>query len=294
MKALTVILLLMLVPSFCLAISNSHEAGDPAQSPPAPPAPPAAPAPPAPPAPPVPPLQPDLGKWWKNSAVVRDLGLSDSQINQIEQTFLAHRLKLSDLLADLEREEKELKPLMEAHTPDTARVNAQLDRVLAARNRLEKENTAMMLDIRRHLSLEQWKKLEELRERQTVPPPPAPPAPPPAPPAAPAPPAPPPPPDRETVYSVGGSVRAPTVEYQPLPPYTQAARDAKVEGAVLLQCVVRKDGSVDSVRVIRGLGYGLDEAAMNAVTSQWRFKPGTRNGKPVDVRASIEISFRLK
>ncbi len=62
----------------------------------------------------------------------------------------------------------------------------------------------------------------------------------------------------------------------------------------MLQCAIRMDGSADDIRVMRGLGYGLDEAAMNAVTSKWRFKHGIRNEKPVDVRANIEISFRLK
>ncbi|HYK92177.1 MAG TPA: TonB family protein [Acidobacteriota bacterium] len=294
MRALTAMLLLILVPSYCHAVFDGHVSDEQAGSTPAPPA---LPTPPAPPAPPSPPQRPELGKWWKNSAVVRDLQLSDPQITQIEQTFLSHRLKLIDLRAGLEREETQLKPLMEAHSPDVAKVNAQLDRVLTTRNQLEKENTAMMLDIRRLLSLEQWKKLEEIQRSHAVPP--APPAVPsvPAPPASPAVPAvppPPPPPGGNEVYVVGGAVRAPAAEYQPLPRYTPEARDAKVEGVVLLECIVRKDGSVTDAKIIKGLGYGLDEAALNAVTSQWRFKPGTRNDMPVNVRAKIEISYRLK
>jgi periplasmic protein TonB len=94
-------------------------------------------------------------------------------------------------------------------------------------------------------------------------------------------------------YVVGGGVRSPIPLLQPLPPYTEAARKARVEGLVLLQAVVRKDGTVDSFRVLRGLGYGLDESAINTIATKWRFKPGTLNGTPVDVQANIEISFRL-
>jgi protein TonB len=95
------------------------------------------------------------------------------------------------------------------------------------------------------------------------------------------------------VYGVGGGVRAPIPIFQPLPLYTEDARKARVEGLVLLQAIVRKDGSVDSFKVIRGLGYGLDESAINTIATKWRFKPGTLNGQPVDVQANIEVSFRL-
>lgn len=95
------------------------------------------------------------------------------------------------------------------------------------------------------------------------------------------------------VYTVGGGVMPPVVIAQPLPLYTEEARKARIEGLVLLQAIIRKDGSVDSFKVIRGLGYGLDESAINTIATKWRFKPGTLNGQPVDVQANIEISFRL-
>ena len=115
------------------------------------------------PQPPQPP-QPDLGKWWKNSDVVRELQLTEAQITQIEQTFLEHRLKLIDLRAEVERQETRLQPLIEADRPDEAKVGAQIDLVLAGRGRLEKENAMMMLAIRRVLSVEQWKKLESIQQ----------------------------------------------------------------------------------------------------------------------------------
>lgn len=95
------------------------------------------------------------------------------------------------------------------------------------------------------------------------------------------------------VYTVGGGVSAPVPIYQPLPLYTEEARKARIEGIVLLQAIIRKDGTVDSFRVIRGLGYGLDESAINTIATKWRFKPGMLNGQPVDVLANIEITFRL-
>ncbi len=95
------------------------------------------------------------------------------------------------------------------------------------------------------------------------------------------------------VYSVGGGVAAPIPITQPLPLYTEEARKARVEGIVLLQAIIRKDGSVDSFKVIRGLGYGLDESAINTIATKWRFRPGTLNGRPVDVQANIEVTFRL-
>ena len=109
---------------------------------------------------------PDLGKWWKNSDIVRELGLSEAQINQIEQTFLEQRLKLIDLRAELEKQEARLQPLIEADQPDEAKVGAQIDQVLAARGRLEKANAMMMLAIRRVLTVEQWKKLQAIQQER--------------------------------------------------------------------------------------------------------------------------------
>jgi TonB family protein len=94
-------------------------------------------------------------------------------------------------------------------------------------------------------------------------------------------------------YVVGNGVKAPQVLFQPLPAYTEEARKARAEGIVLIQAIIRKDGTVDSFKVLRGLGYGLDESAINTIATKWRFKPGTFNGAPVDVQANIEVSFRL-
>lgn len=141
-------------------------AQDPGQAPPRQPMQPQAPMQPRAPMPPQPPQpgQPDLGKWWKNSDIVRELQLSDAQISQLEQAFMEHRLKLIDLRATVEREETKLQPLIEADQLDMPKVSAQLDAVLAARAQLEKQNTMMMLSLRKVLTVEQWKKLQAIHE----------------------------------------------------------------------------------------------------------------------------------
>jgi Spy/CpxP family protein refolding chaperone len=106
-----------------------------------------------------------FGAWWKNSETVAKLQLSDDQVKRIEQAFLDHRLKLVDLRADLEKQELQLSPLLDADQPDEQKVAAQIDQITSARGRLEKENAMMMLAIRRVLTVEQWKKLQSLRER---------------------------------------------------------------------------------------------------------------------------------
>jgi periplasmic protein TonB len=94
-------------------------------------------------------------------------------------------------------------------------------------------------------------------------------------------------------YVVGNGVNPPVPLIQTRPNYTEDARKARAEGIVLLQAIVRKDGTVDSFRVLRSLGYGLDEQAIQTIATKWRFKPGTKNGQAVDVIANIEVTFRL-
>ncbi len=98
----------------------------------------------------------------------------------------------------------------------------------------------------------------------------------------------------EGIYGFGtAGLRYPQILFDPKPAYTEEARRARVEGIVQIQAIVRKDGSVDSFRVIRGLGHGLDESAIQTIGTKWRFRPGSLNGIPVDVLANIEVSFRI-
>jgi TonB family protein len=96
----------------------------------------------------------------------------------------------------------------------------------------------------------------------------------------------------DTVYAVGHGVTAPTPKYTPDPPYSEAARKGKYEGTCLLSLIVGSDGQPHDIRVVRALGMGLDEKAVNAV-NQWKFQPGTKDGNPVPVYVVIEVSFHL-
>ncbi len=90
-----------------------------------------------------------------------------------------------------------------------------------------------------------------------------------------------------------GEVTPPTVLSRIEPGYSEAARKANIEGTVELSAIVRKDGSVEAVKVSRGLGMGLDENAINALKS-WRFRPGMKGGRPVDLRVKIEVTFSMR
>jgi TonB family protein len=79
---------------------------------------------------------------------------------------------------------------------------------------------------------------------------------------------------------------------KPKPAYSQEARDLKLEGQVSLDVVFLSTGSIKIVRVVHGLGHGLDEAAEQAA-QRVRFRPATRGGVPVDANATIYITFEL-
>lgn len=91
---------------------------------------------------------------------------------------------------------------------------------------------------------------------------------------------------------VGGSVSSPTILSKVDPQYTEAARKANVSGTVLVNLRIDEQGNPSNVHVIRGVGMGLDENAVEAV-KQYKFKPALENGKPVMVEINIEIAFRL-
>ena len=82
------------------------------------------------------------------------------------------------------------------------------------------------------------------------------------------------------------------VIWKPRPVYTEEAREKKIEGDVQLEVVFGANGQVSILRLVRGLGYGLDENARMAA-SQIRFHPGTRNGSPIDTKATVHIQFEL-
>lgn len=103
----------------------------------------------------------------------------------------------------------------------------------------------------------------------------------------------PPPMEPQGPIMVGGDVKAPIKEYAPPPQYTEIARKARIQGVVIVQAVVTKQGDVQDVKILKGLPMGLDTAAAEAVR-KWKFKPATLNGKPVDVYYNLTVNFTLQ
>jgi protein TonB len=93
-------------------------------------------------------------------------------------------------------------------------------------------------------------------------------------------------------YRIGGGVSAPTVLSKVEPEYSEEARKAKWQGTVVLSLIVDDQGRPQNLKVVRSLGLGLDQKAIEAV-EKWRFRPGMKDGKAVPVMATIEVNFRL-
>ncbi len=96
-------------------------------------------------------------------------------------------------------------------------------------------------------------------------------------------------------YRLGAGIETPVLLRDVKPNYTAAAMRAKVQGVVVLECVIGVDGTVSECDVVRSLdaSYGLDQEAVKAA-KQWRFRPGRRQGQPVPVLATFEVSFNLR
>jgi periplasmic protein TonB len=93
-------------------------------------------------------------------------------------------------------------------------------------------------------------------------------------------------------YRIGGGVSPPSILYKVEPEYSEEARKAKFQGTVLLFVVVDEKGNPRDIKILRPLGLGLDQKAVEAV-EKWKFTPGKKDGKPVPVQAQIEVNFRL-
>jgi TonB family protein len=99
----------------------------------------------------------------------------------------------------------------------------------------------------------------------------------------------------ETVYRPGPGITLPKVVREVKPSYTKAAMEAKVQGSVWLECVVNSQGDIAEVKVTRSLDetHGLDQEAVKAA-KQWKFTPAQKDGKPVAVAITLELTFTLK
>jgi protein TonB len=94
------------------------------------------------------------------------------------------------------------------------------------------------------------------------------------------------------VFKVGGGISAPQAVSTPDPEYTEEARVSKTQGKCILWLIVDETGHPRNIRVVHGLGYGLDAKAVEAV-QRWRFQPAMKDGRPVNVQISVEVGFHL-
>jgi TonB family protein len=87
-------------------------------------------------------------------------------------------------------------------------------------------------------------------------------------------------------------VTAPQLLWKQEPQYSPAAKAAKLQGTVRVAVVIAENGTISRARVVRGLEAGLDANAVAALKT-WKFQPATKAGKPVKVRANVEVNYRL-
>ena len=103
----------------------------------------------------------------------------------------------------------------------------------------------------------------------------------------------PPAPEPEGPIRVGGDVKPPEKIFGPNPRYTKDARKARIQGVVIIEAIIDKQGNVTNVKILKTLPMGLDQAAADAVY-RWKFRPATLNGEPVAVLFNLTANFRLQ
>jgi Spy/CpxP family protein refolding chaperone len=103
------------------------------------------------------------GRWWNDSTIAQNVGLSAAQIKKMDDSFNGARDRLIDLDAAVRKAEGGLQPLLESDPIDRAKIMAQIDRLTQAKADLEKTNAQMLLDVRMQLTHEQWVKLAGMR-----------------------------------------------------------------------------------------------------------------------------------
>jgi protein TonB len=98
----------------------------------------------------------------------------------------------------------------------------------------------------------------------------------------------------EGIFRIGGAggASAPVCSSQPEPNYSDDGRKAHIQGVVTLDVIIQADGSIEVLRVVRGIGYGLDDEAKK-VLKRWKCAPGNVDGHPVATQTQILINFHL-
>jgi len=104
-----------------------------------------------------------FGRWWDDPKMGQQIGITTDQKQKMDDIFQQNKLKLIDLVANLQKQETIMEPLIESDQPDEGKILSQIDAVAQARAELEKAHARMLLGIRRVLTQDQWKKLQAFR-----------------------------------------------------------------------------------------------------------------------------------
>jgi TonB family protein len=190
------------------------------------------------------------GAWWTNTATIARLGLSDDQKTKLEKAFQSHRQDLAARTETLNKEEAQLAKLLEADPLDRNAVFAQIDRVTQARSELERANSVMTMEMREVLTRAQWMQLQPSQR-----------------------------------VRVGGNVAIGNL----IMPVVAPAAPSGLQGTVVLETEISKEGAVESVRALTGEA-ALVQPASDAV-KQWHFRPTLLNGQPTAVITNITVTF---
>jgi TonB family protein len=178
------------------------------------------------------------------------LGLSDDQKTKLEKAFQSHRQDLAARTETLNKEEAQLAKLLEADPLDRNAVFAQIDRVTQARSELERANSVMTMEMREVLTRAQWMQLQPSQR-----------------------------------VRVGGNVAIGNL----IMPVVAPAAPSGLQGTVVLETEISKEGAVESVRALTGEA-ALVQPASDAV-KQWHFRPTLLNGQPTAVITNITVTF---
>jgi len=231
--------------------------------------------------------------WWKDSETVKELNLSDAQIKKMELISQNNLKRLSELGEAFNKNLAMLRSLEKADPADKDQLRAQAEMVEKAEKEFETERAAMMRSFEGELSGEQRIELKEIqklraaswsfknlfkqndgtRDQKTkkiaLP-------------------------SGEEAYISGEGMEGPYILEQKPPPYTYEARRRRIEGIVVLQAVVRKDGRLSDITILQSPGYGLGESAMKTLAEKWRYIPAKLNGAFVNTLIDIEVSFQFR
>lgn len=209
--------------------------------------------------------------------VIREAGLSQAQMRRIEEIIQGHKRTLEEQRVEVEKKERDLKEYLDLAQVDRARVEATVDALLEARTRLSKTTTMMMVQMREVLTQEQWRRMQEL-QRQL---------------------------EHELAHQkeasfpptgakrvrVGAAVQAAKAIFKAKPEFPPQAKQARIQGTVLLEALIDVNGAVSQLRVVSGHPL-LVQAALDAVR-QWRYQPTLLNNEPVEVLTTIDVVFTL-